>query len=189
MPERPPTTVADVIVWVNGTFGVGKTTTAEAVIDRTGWRLFDPEHVGYLLAGNLRDLEFDDFQDLPPWRALVPAVADEIYRFSNPETMVAVQTVLVESYWRELRAGLGERALPVFHVVLDCDEQTLRRRIEDDEIEVEAREWRLDHIARFGEARPWLTQSADLLVDTTNLAADEVARIVVEAASEARRMP
>lgn len=64
------------IVWLNGPFGVGKTTTAELVTERSGWRLFDPEHVGYLLAGNLQDLGHDDFQDL------------------------------VEDYWRELATNL-----------------------------------------------------------------------------------
>jgi broad-specificity NMP kinase len=32
------------LVWINGTFGVGKTTTAKALTDRLpGHRLFDPE--------------------------------------------------------------------------------------------------------------------------------------------------
>lgn len=123
------------IVWINGTFGVEKTTTANAILEQTDWRMFDPEHVGYLLAGNLRDLEFDDFQDLPPWRTLVRAVADEISRYTNPTAMVAVQTVMVEDYWAELMKGLTERGLPVLQVVLDCDEAELRRRIQTDEIE------------------------------------------------------
>ncbi len=169
------------IVWINGTFGVGKTTTAGLVAETPGWRSFDPEHVGYLLAGNLRDFDFDDFQDLPPWRALVPAVVDEIFRFSNCSALVAVQTVLSESYWAELRAGLEERELPVFHVVLDCDEQELRSRIESDEVELEAKDWRLDHIAKYQQARDWLVRSADIVVNTTNATPDEVAKTVIDA--------
>ena len=174
------------IVWINGTFGVGKTTTANAVLEQTGWRIFDPEHVGYLLAGNLKDLEFDDFQDLPPWRNLVPAVAEEIYRYTNPKAMLAVQTVFVESYWGELMKGLTERGLPVLHVVLDCDEAELRRRIETDEVESQALEWRLDHITRFEAARPWLTQSADLVLDTTTLKPESAAKAIVEATGKAQ---
>lgn len=169
------------IVWINGTFGVGKTTTARALHERTGWRLFDPEHVGYLLAANLRDLEFDDFQDLPPWRTLVPIVADEILRHTGSTTMVAVQTVLVQEYWDELTVGLAARDLPTFHVVLDCGDPELRRRIEDDEDEAQARQWRLDHIDDFEQARPWLTASADLLVDTSTRTPDEVAQLVEHA--------
>ncbi len=174
------------IVWINGTFGVGKTTTASAILEQTDWRMFDPEHVGYLLAGNLKDREFDDFQDLPPWRTLVPVVADEIYRYTNPTAMIAVQTVLAENYWAELMKGLSERRLPVLHVVLDCDESELRRRIETDEIESQALEWRLDHIAKFGAARPWLVHSADLVLDTTNLTPESAAEAIIEAAAKTR---
>jgi broad-specificity NMP kinase len=170
------------LVWINGTFGVGKTTTGNLVVAETEWRLFDPEHVGYLLAANLKDLQFDDFQDLPPWRTLVPVVADQIRRLTGCAAMVAVQTVLVEDYWNELRHGLADHDLPVFHVVLDCDETELRRRIDSDEVESQAREWRLEHIEKFQSARPWLTQSADLVIDTTGLTPEAVARRVVDAA-------
>jgi hypothetical protein len=45
-----------VIVWVNGTFGVGKTTTATQLVSLSPeLRLFDPEWVGYLLMNNLSD--------------------------------------------------------------------------------------------------------------------------------------
>jgi adenylylsulfate kinase-like enzyme len=38
------------IVWLNGTFGAGKTTTAPEVVTRLPEaRIFDPEHVGFLL--------------------------------------------------------------------------------------------------------------------------------------------
>lgn len=178
--------VARVIVWINGTFGVGKTTTANAIVEQTDWRTFDPEHVGYLLAGSLRDLEFDDFQDLPPWRALVPAVADELYRFTRPSAMIAVQTVLVESYWAELNESLTARGLPVLHVVLDCERAELRRRIENDQAEREALAWRLDHLATFETARPWLTRSADLVLDTTAMTPNGTAKAIIEVAQEAR---
>ena len=175
------------IVWINGTFGVGKTTTASIISERTGWRMFDPEHVGFLLAGNLRDLDFDDFQDLPPWRALVPAVADEIFRYTNSSAMVAVQTVLVEDYWAELASGLSARGLPAFHVVLDCGAEELRRRIETDEVEQQAREWRLEHVVAFERARGWLARSADVVVDTTDCGPEAVAQLVIEATNEALR--
>ncbi len=171
-----------VVIWLNGTFGVGKTTTAERVCDATGWRLFDPEHVGYMVAANLRDHEFTDFQDLPPWRTLVPVVAEEIHRYTNTP-LVAVQTVLVEDYWAELRADFAARGLPVVHVVLDCDDEELRRRIESDEIERQARDWRLDHIARFRHALGWLTDSADAVVDTTDVSPERVAASVIAAVS------
>jgi len=56
-----------VIIWLNGTFGVGKTTTAAQLVgDLPDARLFDPEYVGYLVAEHLRDHQFTDFQQLAP---------------------------------------------------------------------------------------------------------------------------
>jgi broad-specificity NMP kinase len=174
-----------VIIWLNGTFGVGKTTAAELICDRTKWRMFDPEHVGYMLAANLRDIEFNDFQHLPPWRSLVPAVAKQIQHFTGSPALVAVQTVLVEGYWNELKSNLVDHGLRVFHVLLDCDADELRRRIQADEVERQAEEWRFDHIPKFHAAREWLTRSADTVVDTTHITPEDVAQLVVDAASTA----
>jgi broad-specificity NMP kinase len=171
-----------VIVWINGTFGVGKTTTAELVCDQTGWRLFDPEQVGYLVGGAARRWghDYDDFQDLAPWRTLVPTVAAELHRFAG-RPLVAVQTVLVEQYWAELADGLAGHDLPVRHVVLDCQVDELRRRIDTDEVESQARQWRLDHIETFEQARPWLARSADTVIDTTTRSPQQVAAEVIAA--------
>jgi len=171
------------IVWINGTFGVGKTTTAGLVAERTDWRLFDPEHVGYLLQSNMADIACDDFQDLGPWRTLVPVVADEIFLATPNPAMLAVQTVLDETCWTELRAGFGRRERDIHHVVLDCQPTELRRRIESDEVEAQAKDWRLDHLDRYAEAKPWLTRSADTVLDTTDLDPGAVADGIVAAVS------
>ena len=163
------------ILWLNGAFGVGKTATAGDVVDRSPeWRLFDPESVGYMLRANLVDVELDDFQQLPAWRSLVPKVAHAIQAHTG-SGLVAVQSVLVEAYWQELRAGMADLDLNVLHVVLDCDEATLRTRIEGDQLERNAREWRTEHIAAWQDARSWMTASADLVLDTSDLTADETA--------------
>lgn len=177
------------IVWINGTFGVGKTTTATRLkaLDPE-WRLFDPEHVGYLLSSNLHDVAFDDFQELPPWRKLVPVVADEIMKFTG-DSLVAVQSVLVEEYWRELRLGLAERDVDVFHVVLDCDEAALRDRIIADEVERGAEQWRLDHIASYEAARSWMVPAADLTVQTAGRTPDDVASEILTAVDARPQAP
>ena len=171
------------ILWVNGTFGVGKTTLADRLVADDGTRrLFDPEHVGFMLGGNFRDVEFDDFQDLPSWRRLTPQILLEVHDATGQD-VVAPQTVLREEYWNELRGGLERAGLDVFHVVLQCDDAVLRRRIADDAVEVDARDWRLGHIAVAADARTWWDAAADLVVDTTDMTVDDVARTVSDAAS------
>ena len=58
------------LIWLNGPFGVGKTSTAEALIKRLPCAaLFDPEPVASMLRHLLRSVEpVDDFQDLAAWR-------------------------------------------------------------------------------------------------------------------------
>lgn len=155
------------LLWLNGAFGVGKTTTAREIVARSsGRRLFDPELVGLMLQASLRDHPFQDFQEMPAWRALVLRVADEISRQSGEE-LVAVQTVLVEGIWRELCERFTALGIDVFHVVLNIKESALRERIAGDTLEADAKAWRLSHIEAFLAARAWMTAEADLVVDVT----------------------
>lgn len=118
------------IVWLNGTFGAGKTTTAEALLPLLeGARLFDPETVGYMLGPNLNDRPVTDFQHWPPWRSLVVATAAELIRYTG-QHLIAPQTVLDRPYLAEIFEGLRSVGIDVFHVVLDAEETLLRRRIE-----------------------------------------------------------
>ncbi len=179
MPGTP--TLPGVLIWINGTFGAGKTTTARSLVEqRPALRLFDPEWVGYMLTSNLQGIAIDDFQDLAAWRQLVPVVARHLTEISG-QHLVAVQTVLSEAYWHELRGGLAAEGLEVFHVVLDADPDTLRARILADAEERSAQEWRLDHLPLYAASRAWLLDAADLVVDTASLGPDAVARAIADA--------
>ena len=161
------------IVWLNGTFGAGKTTTAGRLLPLVpGARLFDPEFVGYMLQPFLEDHPVSDFQHWPPWRNLVVATAAELAGFTG-QHLIAPQTVLSRDYLDQIFTGLRAAGLPVFHVLLDADEAVLRRRIEGGD---EARQWRLDHLTEYRAARAWMTAAADLVVDTAQLAPEQVAR-------------
>lgn len=170
------------LLWINGTFGAGKTTTAHAVrAAEPAWRTFDPEWVGYLLREHLRDIPVDDFQDIASWRRLVPTVAAAIRDESRTPDLMAVQTVLRQDYWTEIRSGLESVGFEVFHVLLDADEDSLRARIAADDVERDAAQWRLDHLAAYAIARPWMTAASDLVVDTTTTDAQGVADRILAA--------
>ena len=151
------------IVWLNGTFGCGKTTTAaelRSLIPSS--RLFDPETVGYMLRPNLADHPVSDFQHWPPWRSLVVATATELARFTG-QHLIAPQTILTRAYLEQIFAGLSEAGLRVFHVLLDADEEILRERIQGSP---EAQAWRLAHLAGYRASRSWMIPAADVVVDT-----------------------
>jgi len=173
-----------VIIWLNGAFGAGKTTVGRLLSQRSPHlRLFDPESVGYMLRTNLRDHSVTDFRHWESWRVLTPIVADELIRFSG-QSLVAPQTVLEEDIWDELVRGLADRGHEVLHVVLEAEEDAIRRRIEADLLEVAAKAWRVQHLPRFADARPWLEKRADVIVDTTDLTADRVADRIWDAARD-----
>lgn len=169
------------IVWLNGTFGVGKTATAAALCKKwVGSRVFDPEEVGYSIVRNLPDYPISDFQDLEPWRRLTVCTIDEVSRFTG-QHLIAVQSVMRFEYWSELKAGLRERGHEVFHVLLETDNEHLRERIDSDEREKAAREWRLKQMERFVEERSWMTAEADLVVVNTSLSPEEVSDLIIGA--------
>ena len=176
------------IVWINGTFGAGKTTTGTLLAQRDPrLRVFDPEWVGYLLVNNLADHVVSDFQHYESWRRLVPVVADEVVRVTG-QSLVAIQTVLDEGYWGELMGGLAALGHEVLHVVVEADPDVMTERIDADEVEKGARRWRLDHLASYAEAREWLVRSADLVVDSTHLTPEAVTDLV-QAAVAGRSAP
>jgi hypothetical protein len=141
------------IIWLNGTFGAGKTTTAAALeSQRSNSRQFDPEWVGRALVRNLPDISFDNFQDLAPWRPLVVEMLDGVANLTGQD-VISVQTVLSHEHWLEIRAGLEARGHEIFHDVLESNESVLRDRIMKDAVEHEARDWRIQHIPAYAQAR------------------------------------
>ena len=169
------------IVWLNGTHGSGKTTTS-ALVQRliTNSRVFDAEKVGETLMDIKPGLpSTDNFQHWPPWRSLVVETAHHVLDFIGG-TLLIPMTVLVEQYWREISSGLINHGIPVRHFVLHADQDTLRRRIEDDTV-MGPSTFRLKYLEPYAQAaRTWLSAEAEF-VDTANVTPDQVARQIADA--------
>ncbi|MEU1209460.1 AAA family ATPase [Nocardia sp. NPDC005825] len=172
------------IIWLNGTFGAGKTTTAKELITiLPDSRLFDTEEVGLMLRHVLSSEKVRDFQDWQPWRGLVVAAATQILDHVGG-TLVIPQSVLVQQYWQEIRTGLECAGIPLRHFVLHAERGELLRRIESDPIMPNS-SWRLEHLDDYDEARSWHRREAHV-VDTTKLRPPQVAERI---AAEATRAP
>jgi predicted kinase len=170
-----------VIVWLNGTHGAGKTTTAALVQQLVpGSRVLDAEKVGETLMDISPGLPAtDNFQHWPPWRPLVAETARHVLAYTGG-TLVMPMTVLVERYWREISSGLADHGVPVRHFVLHADEETLRRRIEGDTL-LGPSPFRLEYLEPYAEAaRTWLHEAAEV-VDTTHRTPAQVAQQVAAA--------
>ena len=166
-------TLGAMIIWLNGTFGVGKTTTSKELAALVpGARVFDSEQVGVMLGHVLGSIPVNDFQDWRPWRTLVVETASQVLDYVGG-VLVIPQSVLVEQYWTEIRAGLGRAGIPMRHFVLHADRDTLIQRIEADG----GSQWRLDHLAAYQRARAWLSREAEV-VDTAGIPAPQVAHMI-----------
>ncbi|MFJ4616539.1 NUDIX domain-containing protein [Streptomyces sp. NPDC088812] len=179
------------IVWVNGAFGAGKTTTARELVDLIpNSTLFDPEVIGAALPQLLpakRLAEVGDFQDLPIWRRLVIDTAAALLGELGG-TLVVPMTLLRQEYRDEIFGGLAARRIPVRHVLLAPAETILRERIAGRDIppdlpdgEMRLRQWSYDHIEPYRAAlAAWLTADAHP-VDTSDLTPYETAVRIAEA--------
>jgi hypothetical protein len=169
------------IVWLNGTFGAGKTTTSELLAGSLpDARVFDSERVGELLAPILAGIPCEDFQEWDPWRGLVVETAARVLDYTGG-TLVIPQTVLVEQYWEEISTGLADRGVPIAHFVLHADDQTLVRRIENDATKPNS-QWRMSHLEAYRRALPWL-RNKGTIIETDQLTPDEVAKAVASLVS------
>ncbi|MFB9463870.1 NUDIX hydrolase [Streptomyces cinereospinus] len=181
------------IVWVNGAFGAGKTTTARELIDLIpNSTLFDPEVIGGTLTHLLpakRLAEVGDFQDLPAWRRLVIDTAAALLAELGG-TLVVPMTLLRQEYRDEIFGGLAARRISVRHVLLAPAETILRKRIADrgtvpDEDApdgaAQVRQWSYDHIEPYKAAlASWLAADAHL-VDNGSLTPYQTAARIAEA--------
>jgi hypothetical protein len=118
-----------VLVWLNGPFGGGKTTTAFELQRRVpGSIVCDPEHLGYGLHRMLPRALRTDFQDLQAWRSGVREVLDLAAR--NHDGPVIVPMTLIDSrYFTQIIGGLRDDGHDVRHFALLAERATVLRRL------------------------------------------------------------
>lgn len=178
------------IVWINGTFSAGKSSTARELTgllpDST---LFDPEFIGdalRVLLPRKRLAEVSDYQDLLMWRRLVVDTAAAMLAELGG-VLVVPMTLLRQEYRDEIFGGLAARRIAVRHVLLAPAETILRERIATREepgapreVDLRVRQWAYDHIPVYQHALGWLTADAHV-VDNGALTVRETAERIAEA--------
>ncbi|MCA0970238.1 AAA family ATPase [Halobacillus litoralis] len=122
------------IIMINGAFGVGKTTTANALLDELPESfLFDPEMVGFMLRemipDDLKEKEAPsgDFQDLVLWRELVVKTAASIVQTYSCNLIVPM-TIHNEKNLTYIKDGFSSIA-PTKHFCLTASRETIHNRL------------------------------------------------------------
>lgn len=138
------------IIFINGAFGIGKTTVAELLISQLpNSMLYDPEEVGSFLRNIVRPIDnFKDYQDLSMWRTLVVTTA-KLLKETYGRTLIVPMTVWYEPYFDEIIEGLRQIEPNFHHFCLIATQETLRQRIHSRDF---AQEWSLQNIDRCTKA-------------------------------------
>lgn len=175
--------VSKSVYWINGPFGVGKTSAAVILVRDLGNAiLFDPEAVGSLVA-TISSRREHDFQDLPLWRHLVVETAAALWEYER-SSLIVPMSLLNPRYRHEIFGGLAARGFETMHFVLAAPPEVLRARVgghdlfPDDPARSErVVNWRLSHIDAYLEALPVLTVDATV-IQTEGLTPADVAAIL-----------
>lgn len=160
------------ILWLNGSFGAGKTTVAHELQKRLERAyVYDPENIGYFLRKNApEECKTPDFQDVPLWRDFNYETLKWIAG-TYPGVIIAPMTLNRGQYFDEIIGRLQKDGVPVCHVILWASRETLLRRLKKrslgrlsrEEFAVQAIEKSLDFFASRPEEEKIVTD--DLTVD------------------------
>ena len=150
------------ILWLNGPFGVGKSTAVAELLRREPKAgSFDPERWGWILKRTIGLVKPGDFQDLRAWRT--GTIRGAVRRSRSTEFLVVPMTLLDVGYADEILDGIRSRGRQVLHVTLHASAPALRKRIEQDERDPGALGWRLEQLPRYEAAAAALAQRGPVI--------------------------
>jgi AAA domain len=121
--------VKNVIIWLNGPFGIGKTQTAYELHERLpGSFVCDPEDIGFALFKTLPSARGQDFQDIPLWREFTIRTLQHVSRsFDGP--VIVPMTLVVPEYHREIIGALRSDGFELRHFTLMASREVILRRL------------------------------------------------------------
>jgi hypothetical protein len=118
------------IIWLNGAFGSGKTTSAFELNRRLPDSfVYDPENIGYFIRKNTpKETHKSDFQDYPLWRSFNYEMLKQISQdFSG--TIIVPMTITKRQYYDEIIQRLIDDGIPLQHYILYADKKTIQKRL------------------------------------------------------------
>jgi hypothetical protein len=125
------------ILWLNGAFGVGKTTVARLLAPQR--RLVDPERIGFVMRRTF--WRGRDYQDVRLWRRLV---VRQVRRAARRGPIVVPMTIVRRDVLDETVGQLSGVRL----VALVAPAEQLEARIASDTSDPAANPWRREQIER-----------------------------------------
>ena len=120
------------IYWLNGAYGVGKTTVANRLLPLLrNAHLFDPELVGNGIRDNYPEALFcETYEEYPIWLETNYRLLKDLYERHDGDIVVPM-TLLREGSYAAIIERLLRDGVPVRYIFLDGDAETLQHRMVD----------------------------------------------------------
>jgi len=136
------------IIFINGCFGVGKSTIAQSLAHQVpNSLLYDAEEVGLMLRNILKPIDWSgDFQDYTLWRTLVIEVAAMLMQ-QYQRTLIMPMTIWRKEYFDQIMSGLSKLDPDIHHYCLTAPADVIRKRILDRGEQQEG-DWIFDQVGR-----------------------------------------
>ena len=119
------------IIWINGAWGAGKTTTAIELHNRVeNSFIFDPEETGFLINKSFpKELHQPDFQMFKEWREINVTLLKKLAT-SYSGTIIIPMTIINPQYVLEIIEELRMQDILVTHFILETNQETLNKRLD-----------------------------------------------------------
>lgn len=119
------------IIWLNGPFGVGKTTLANILHKRIeNSYLYDPELLGDFLQHQLPQTVCpENFQDYSVWRQTTYKIVFDLA--TKTDKIIIPMTIYKKEYYQEIIQQLIKDKIPLEHYILLADKTTIWERLDN----------------------------------------------------------
>jgi len=119
------------IIWINGAFGSGKSSVAEAIHKKVSHSfLYDPEQVGYFLWDNFPPelKRKGNFQHMDIWREFNYKILKHI-NANYTGAIIVPMTVYVKQYYDEILGRLADDGIAIKSFILSATKPTIIDRL------------------------------------------------------------
>lgn len=154
------------IIWINGSFGVGKTTVAALLKDKIDKSIiYDPEDIGVFLL-NKMPLKEDDFQNYQLWRTLNYEILKDLS--TKFENIIVPMTITNKNYYEEIVGKLEKDGIDIKDFILIASKENIVKRLDK---RGNSTDWAYNQVNRCVEE---LNNFRGYKIDTDNIDADKV---------------
>lgn len=168
------------LIWLNGAFGSGKTTTAYELNRRLPDSfVYDPENVGYFIRRNApKVFSNGDFQDIPQWRGMNYEMLKMITE-AYTGTLIVPMTLVNPEYYQEIIGKLIADGVDVRHFIIYASKGEIRHRIQKRTFPLFGNDaFAMDSVDRCVDA--FDTVITDMKIQTDNMRVDDVVEKIAE---------